>query len=68
VVGAIDGFRDEDIKYAQRLNQSGVSCELHVIAGMPHAYQLAAAAPAVVLAERCKEDWLVRQLSQLADA
>ena len=68
VVGAIDGFRDEDIKYAQRLNQAGVPCELHVIAGMPHAYQLAATAPAVVLAEHCKKDWLVRQVTQLAQA
>ena len=35
VVGSIDGFRDEDIDYAQRLNQAGVACELHVIAGLP---------------------------------
>ncbi len=33
IVGSIDGFRDEDIDYAQRLNQAGVPCELHVIAG-----------------------------------
>jgi acetyl esterase/lipase len=66
VVGAIDGFRDEDIDYAQRLNQAGVPCELHVLAGMPHAYQLAASAPAVVLAEQCKEDWLARQLARPA--
>ena len=64
VVGAIDGFRDEDVEYAQRLNQAGVPCELHVLSGMPHAYQLAATAPAVVLAEQCKEDWLVRQLAR----
>jgi acetyl esterase/lipase len=62
VVGSIDGFRDEDMAYAQRLNQAGVPCELHVIAGLPHAYQLAPAAAAVQLAERCKEDWLARQL------
>ena len=62
VVGAIDGFRDEDIDYAQRLNQAGVPCELHVLSGMPHAYQLAATAPAVILAEQCKEDWIARQL------
>ena len=35
VVGAIDGFRDENIDYAQRLCQAGVDCELHVIAGLP---------------------------------
>jgi acetyl esterase/lipase len=65
VVGSIDGFRDEDVDYAQRLNQAGVPCELHVIAGLPHAYLLAPDAPAVQLAERCKDDWLARQLSRL---
>jgi acetyl esterase/lipase len=63
VVGAIDGFRDEDVDYAQRLNQAGVPCELHVVAGLPHAYLLAPDATAVRLAERCKEDWLARQLA-----
>ena len=66
VVGAIDGFRDEDVAYAQRLNQAGVPCELHVIAGMPHAYQMAPDAAAVQLANRCLDDWLARQLAQLA--
>jgi acetyl esterase/lipase len=66
VVGAIDGFRDENIDYAQRLCQAGVDCELHVIAGLPHAYQLAPDAAAVKDAERCKEDWLARQLARLA--
>jgi acetyl esterase/lipase len=66
VVGSIDGFRDEDIEYAQRLNQAGVPCELHVIAGLPHAYQLVPGAAAVQLAEHCKDDWLVRQFSRRA--
>ncbi|MFZ0248617.1 MAG: alpha/beta hydrolase [Acidimicrobiales bacterium] len=65
VVGAIDGFRDEDIAYAQRLNQSGVPCELHVIAGLPHAYLLVPGAAAVQLATRCMDDWLTRQLAAL---
>jgi acetyl esterase/lipase len=67
VVGAIDGFRDEDVDYAQRLNQAGVPCELHVIAGLPHAYLLVPEAVAVQQAERSMEDWLRRQLGQLAD-
>jgi acetyl esterase/lipase len=66
VVGSIDGFRDEDIAYAQRLNQAGVSCELHVIAGLPHAYLLVPEAAAVQAATRCKDDWLARQLARLA--
>lgn len=62
VVGSIDGFRDEDAEYAMRLNQAGVPCELHVIAGLPHAYQMAPDASAVRFATRCKDDWLGRQL------
>jgi acetyl esterase/lipase len=65
IVGAIDGFRDEDIAYAQRLNQSGVACELHVIAGLPHAYLLVPGAAAVQLVTHCMDDWLTRQLAVL---
>jgi acetyl esterase/lipase len=63
VVGSIDGFRDEDVDYAQRLNQAGVPCELHVVAGLPHAYLLVPGAAAVRDAEHCKERWLARQLA-----
>ena len=66
VVGSIDGFRDEDIAYAERLNQAGVPCELHVLAGLPHGYFLAPAAPAVQLAAHCMDDWLARQLARLS--
>jgi acetyl esterase/lipase len=66
VVGSIDGFRDEDIGYAQRLNQAGVPCELHVIAGLPHAYLLVPGAAAVQLAMHCMDDWLTRQLTRLS--
>ena len=64
VVGSIDGFRDEDVDYAQRLNQAGVPCELHVIAGLPHAYQFVPDAAAVRLATHGKDDWLARQLGR----
>lgn len=67
VVGSIDGFRDEDMDYALRLNQAGVPCELHVIAGLPHAYQMAPDAQAVQLATHCKNDWLRRQLGSSGD-
>jgi triacylglycerol lipase len=66
VVGSIDGFRDEDVDYALRLNQAGVPCELHVIAGLPHAYQMAPDAQAVRLATQCKDDWLRRQLNSFS--
>ena len=37
-VGTLDGFCDEDIAYAQRLNQAGVPTELHVYPGAPHGF------------------------------
>ncbi len=64
IVGSIDGFRDEDIAYAQRLNQAGISCELHVIAGLPHAYLLVPGAASVQLAMHSMDDWLARQLAR----
>jgi acetyl esterase/lipase len=62
-VGAIDGFRDEDIDYAVRLTHAGVPCELHVYAGLPHGFIRASDARAVKLAVVNVEDWLDRQLS-----
>ena len=35
-VGNVDGFRDDAIAYATRLNQAGVPAELHIYAGAPH--------------------------------
>lgn len=37
VTGTLDIFRDEAITYAQRLMQSGVPVELHVMPGIVHA-------------------------------
>ncbi|MFC9083821.1 alpha/beta hydrolase [Streptomyces sp. NPDC057062] len=39
-VGEMDLFRDENVAYALRLWQAGVSTELHVVPGMPHAYDV----------------------------
>jgi acetyl esterase/lipase len=39
-VGEIDIFRDEDVGYAQRLWSAGVSAELHVHPGYPHAFDV----------------------------
>jgi acetyl esterase/lipase len=37
-VGTLDLFHDEDVEYARRLNDSGVSCELHIVPGAFHAF------------------------------
>jgi acetyl esterase/lipase len=34
--GNVDGFRDDAIGYATRLNQAGVPAELHIYSGAPH--------------------------------
>jgi acetyl esterase/lipase len=39
-VGELDIFRDESIDYARNLVAAGVSCELHVLPGAPHAHDL----------------------------
>ena len=61
-VGAVDGFRDEDIEYAMRCNQAGVPTELHVHPGAPHGVMLF---PDVPVAKRYAagiEEWIGRQL------
>ena len=62
-VGAVDGFRDEDVDYALRLNQAGVPTELHVYPGACHGYQIAADAPVARQGRRDVEEWLARQLA-----
>ncbi|MFJ6429799.1 alpha/beta hydrolase [Microbacterium maritypicum] len=39
-IGELDIFRDETVAYASRLWRAGVSAELHVHPGMPHAYDI----------------------------
>ncbi len=62
-VGTADGFRDEDVAYATRLNQAGVPTELHVYPGLPHGHMLFQAVPAVAQWQRDLEDWLARQFN-----
>jgi acetyl esterase/lipase len=62
-VGAADGFRDEDIDYALRLNQAGVPTELHVYPGGCHGFNVMA--PGAALSQqssRNMQDWLSKQL------
>ena len=41
-VGAVDGFCDEDVDYALRLNRAGVPTELHVYPGACHGFNVIA--------------------------
>jgi len=66
-VGAFDGFRDEDVDYATRLNQAGVPTELHVYPGACHGFNLLAPHAAVSRQSAHNiERWLAAQLQ--ADA
>jgi acetyl esterase/lipase len=62
-VGSVDGFRDEDVAYATRLNEAGVPTELHVYPGLPHGHSLFQGVPAVAQWQRDVEDWLGRHFA-----
>jgi acetyl esterase/lipase len=62
-VGAVDGFRDEDVDYALRLNHAGVPTELHVYPGACHGYQMAVDAPVTQQSRRDVADWVARQIA-----
>jgi acetyl esterase/lipase len=62
-VGTVDGFRDEDIDYALRLNQAGVPTELHVYPGACHAYQMAVDSDIVRQSQLDVDRWLRRRTS-----
>ncbi len=61
-VGAADGFRDEDVAYALRLNQAGVPTELHVYPGVPHGVGMFIGTAWAERWQRDVDDWLRRQL------
>jgi acetyl esterase/lipase len=63
IVGALDGFVDEDVDYAVRLNRSGVSTELHLYPGAPHGFDSMALSTSIAQrARRDMEHWLTRML------
>jgi acetyl esterase/lipase len=62
-VGNVDGFRDEAIDYAMRLNQAGVPAELHVHPGAPHGVKRFASVPVAQRYTQGINDWIGRQLT-----
>ncbi len=63
MVGTLDGFCDEDIDYAARLNRAGVPVELHVYPGAPHGFE--GFAPNTAVARQARKDindWLGRMV------
>jgi acetyl esterase/lipase len=63
-VGAADGFRDEAIDYALRLNQANVPTELHVYPGACHGFNVLAPEAAVTKRSvRNMQEWLTTQLA-----
>ncbi len=63
IVGGADGFRDEDIDYALRLNQAGVPTALHVLPGAPHGVMMFATSPLAKQWNHIVDDWIGAQLS-----
>ena len=61
LTGALDLFLDEDLDYARRLIDAGVSCELHVYPGAIHAFEMV---PETRLAAQAASD-LKRGLTRL---
>jgi acetyl esterase/lipase len=61
-VGALDGFMDEDVAYAARLNGASVPAELHVYPGAPHGFQLFAGSALADRANRHMDEWLGGQI------
>ncbi|MFT7597870.1 MAG: acetyl esterase/lipase [Acidimicrobiales bacterium] len=63
MVGGLDGFADEDIDYATRLNHAGVPVELHVYPGAAHGFE--GFAPQAAVSRRARNDinnWLGRMI------
>jgi acetyl esterase/lipase len=61
-VGGVDGFRDEDVLYATRLNQAGVPADLHVYSGAPHGVMMFTDSPVAQRYAKATSEWVGQQL------
>lgn len=64
MVGALDGFLDEDVTYALRLLHAGVPTELRVYPGAPHGFD--GLMPGTKLARKARremEEWLAERFA-----
>jgi acetyl esterase/lipase len=61
-VGSADGFLDEDVDYAARLEEAGVPTEVHVYPGAPHGFELFSASGVARRALADIEAWLAVHL------
>ena len=64
LAGGADGFCDEDVEYASRLNRSGVPTELHVYPGAPHGFTMFPGSSLAEQADRDAIDWIRRQFDR----
>ena len=62
LVGALDLYLDEDIRYAERLNRAGVPTGLRIYAGTPHNFLAAAESRIAQAAEREIVEHVVQNL------
>jgi acetyl esterase/lipase len=58
----LDGFRDDAIDFAARLNQAGVPTELHVYAGAPHGVKRFVDVPVARRYVKGMNEWIGAQL------
>jgi acetyl esterase/lipase len=64
IVGGADGFRDEDIQYALRLGQAGVSTALHVLPGAPHGVNMFPSTAVAAQWRRLVDEWVAVQFAR----
>jgi acetyl esterase/lipase len=65
-VGNVDGFRDDAVDYASRLNLAGVPAELHVYAGAPHGVKRFTDVPVARRYIAGINEWIGAQLQALS--